>query len=347
MSSLPLLGITMGDAAGIGPEIIVGAWPEIARNIPCRAMVYGHPDLLRRAAKLRNEPIEVREVHSPEEAIPPCSARLIPCLRCGSDALLQVSAGAIDACAGKAAYQAIITAIDHARAGSLDAVVTAPIHKGALNLAGYHYPGHTEIFAERCGVDDFAMMLYLGAGENLASPNGLAVVHVTLHTAMRNIFDLITVESVLAKTKLADGFMRRIMPRSDQKPHIGVCSLNPHAGEDGLFGREEIETIRPAVDQAVREGLQVEGPCPADTIMIDARNGKYDAVVAMFHDQGHIALKLLGMHRAVNITLGLPIIRTSVAHGTAFDKAWKGIAETGSMVEAVRVAAKLAGHKDP
>ena len=337
----PILGITMGDASGIGPEIIVSAWPEIVRQIPCRPFVYGHPDVLRRTGS-----IIVREINSPAEAPLPCP-NSIPCLRCGPDSVTQVLPGGIDARAGDAAYQAIVRAIDDAKAGTIDGVVTAPIHKGALNLAGHHYPGHTEIFAERCGVDDFAMMLYLGAGENIASPNGLAVVHVTLHTAMKNIFDQITVESVLAKTRLADHFMRRIFDRSDRTPSIGVCSLNPHAGEDGLFGREEIEIIRPAVEAAVAEKRHVEGPFPADTIMIDAKNGKYDAVVAMFHDQGHIALKLLGMHRAVNVTLGLPIIRTSVAHGTAFDKAWQcniqsGGAQFGSMIEAVRVAAKLA-----
>jgi 4-hydroxythreonine-4-phosphate dehydrogenase len=318
------LGITMGDAAGIGPEIIVAAWSKIVQT-GCQAVVYGHPEILRRAAALRNVPAE------------------IPCIQCSNDNILQVSPCTVDARTGEAAYQAIIAAIDDAQAGVIDAVVTAPIHKGALNLAGYHYPGHTEIFAERCGIDDFAMMLYLGPGENIRSENGLAVVHVTLHTAMKTIFEQITIESVLAKAKLADNFMKRIIGLSGQKPHIGVCSLNPHAGEDGLFGDEEIRIIRPAVERAVAEGLEISLPSPADTVMIDAKNGKYDAVVAMFHDQGHIALKLLGMHRAVNVTLGLPITRTSVAHGTAFDKAWKGIAETGSLIEACRVAEKLSG----
>jgi 4-hydroxythreonine-4-phosphate dehydrogenase len=164
---------------------------------------------------------------------------------------------------------------------------------------------------------------------------------------MKTIFDIITIENCFAKIKLADGFMRNMM-KTDKRgqagivsPNIGVCSLNPHAGEGGLFGDEEIKIIRPAVELAQREGLSVKGPQPADTIMIDARDGFFDAVVAMFHDQGHIALKLLGMHRAVNITLGLPIIRTSVAHGTAFDKSWKGLADAGSLVEACRTAVKL------
>jgi 4-hydroxythreonine-4-phosphate dehydrogenase len=349
-----ILGITMGDAAGIGPEIIVGAWREIVCQTNSRAVVYGHPEILQHAAKLRNINAVITEIQTVNELLLKSDTSdifseasfsnvlTIPCIRCGEESVTKVPHGTVDARAGDAAYQAIIRAIDDAKAGIIDAVVTTPIHKNALNLAGYHYPGHTEIFAERCGVDDFAMMLYLGHGENICSENGLAVVHVTLHTAMKNIFGMITIESVLAKAKLIDDFMKRIIGLSKRQPHIGVCSLNPHAGEDGLFGTEEIHIIRPAVQQALAEGLNIEGPFPADTIMVNARNGDFDAVVAMFHDQGHIALKLLGMHRAVNITLGLPIIRTSVAHGTAFDKAWQGTAQTGSLLEACRVATKLA-----
>lgn len=313
----------MGDAAGVGPEIIAGAWQELQKIPDSRIVVYGHPKIMQRAATLRNVNLSM------------------DCLTCCSDDVLDVPPGTIDARSGRAAYQAIVQAADDAKNRIVDAVVTAPIHKAALHLAGYPYPGHTEIFAERCGVKNFAMMLYLGAGENISCRDGLAVVHVTLHTAMKTIFDQITVESVSAKIGLADDFMRRIMGQQDRQPHIGVCSLNPHAGEDGLFGDEEIRIINPAVKQAAARGISVDAPKPADTIMIDAKNGKYDAVVAMFHDQGHIALKLLGMYRAVNITLGLPIIRTSVAHGTAFDKAWQGIADSGSLIEAVNIAVKL------
>jgi len=318
------IAITMGDAAGIGPEIIAGAWERLATIPDCRCVVYGHPEIMRRAAHLRKINTE------------------IDCLACCSDDVLEVPSGTIDARSGRAAYSAIERAMSHAKENTIDAIVTAPIHKAALHRAGYHYPGHTEIFAEQCGVNNYAMMLYLGAGENLRGQYGLAVVHVTLHTAMKTIFEQMTTESVLAKIRLADGFMRRIIDPNDHPPHIGVCSLNPHAGEEGLFGDEEIRIIRPAIEQAIAEGLQATGPMPADTIMVDAKNGKYDAVVAMFHDQGHIALKLLGMYRAVNITLGLPIIRTSVAHGTAFDKAWQGIADPGSLLEAVRIADTLA-----
>jgi len=320
----------MGDAAGIGPEIIAAAWEQLQTMSQCRCVVYGHPDVMRRAARLRNIGTE------------------IDCLSSCSDDVCDVPPGTVDARSGHAAYQSICRAIVDVKSNVVDAVVTAPIHKAALHLAGHRYPGHTEIFAEQCGVDNYAMMLYLGAVERAnrghippAHDYGLAVVHVTLHTAMRTIFEQITIDSVLSKIRLADGFMRSIIGQNDRQPRIGVCSLNPHAGEEGLFGDEEIRIIRPAVEQATAQGLRVYGPKPADTIMLDAQAGKYDAVVAMFHDQGHIALKLLGMYRAVNITLGLPIIRTSVAHGTAFDIAWQGIAEPGSLIEAVRVAEKL------
>ena len=162
---------------------------------------------------------------------------------------------------------------------------------------------------------------------------------MTLHTALRNVFGELSAEAVLAKARLADRFMTRLV---GVRPRIGVCALNPHGGEGGLFGVEERTIIRPAVERGLAEGLRLEGPMPTDTLMVAARDGRFDAVVAMYHDQGHIALKLLGMHRAVNVTLGLPIIRTSVAHGTAFDIAWRRRAETGSMIEALRVASRLA-----
>jgi 4-hydroxythreonine-4-phosphate dehydrogenase len=175
------------------------------------------------------------------------------------------------------------------------------------------------------------------------SPTGLAVVHVTLHTALKNVFEELSEDAVLAKARLADRFMARL---TGIRPRIGVCALNPHGGEGGLFGVEEQTVIRPAVQRGLAEGLRLEGPLPTDTLMVRARDGRFDAIVAMYHDQGHIALKLLGLHRAVNVTLGLPIIRTSVAHGTAFDIAWQRCAETGSMIEALRVASRLACNEE-
>ena len=327
----------MGDPAGVGPEIVVGAWANPAIHEWCRPMVVGRPEIVRRAIDLCETGAEPVEIQSPQEAQP--SLRVIPVLTCGSADAADVAAGTIDARAGQAAYDAVVTAARFALDGQLDAIATAPLHKEALRRAGHDYPGHTELLAEICGVDDFAMMLYLGPDGQIRSPCGLAVVHVTLHTALRNVFKQLSEEAVLAKARLVDRFMARI---KGSRPRIGVCALNPHGGEGGLFGDEERTVIRPALERGRAEGLQLEGPLPADTLMVHARDGRFDAVVAMFHDQGHIALKLLGMHRAVNVTLGLPIVRTSVAHGTAFDIAWRARAQVGSMLEAVRLAGKLA-----
>jgi 4-phospho-D-threonate 3-dehydrogenase / 4-phospho-D-erythronate 3-dehydrogenase len=363
-NSRPLIAVTMGDPAGIGPEIIVGAWTETVVHEWCRPVVVGHPEILRRAVSLWQTGLQVIEIDSPEQAEP--SAGVIPCIACGSDDMLTVAPGTLDARAGQAAYDAVITAVRLALAGKVDAITTAPLHKEALHRAGHDYPGHTEMLAHECGVDDYAMMLYLGPDDDLLSPFGLAVVHVTLHTAMRKVFAQLTEEAILAKARLADRFMSRLMrpaaeraahakgsrhrgatPEDEMRPRIGVCALNPHSGEGGLFGDEERTIIRPAVERGLAEGLLLEGPFPTDTLMVRARDGRFDAVVAMYHDQGHIALKLLGMQRAVNVTLGLPIIRTSVAHGTAFDIAWQRQADTGSMIEALRVASRLAmGRKD-
>jgi 4-hydroxythreonine-4-phosphate dehydrogenase len=338
----PRIGLTMGDAAGVGPETIVGVWsrPELHRR--CCPLVLGRPEILHRAVELCNTQAEVVPIESPREADP--APERIPCLVCGSDDVLDVKPGTIDPRAGEAAYQALLRATRLALADELDAITTAPLHKEALRRAGHPYPGHTEILAETCGVDDYAMMLYLGPDEQLRSPGGLAVVHATLHTALRDVFGQLEEDGILAKARLADRFMNRLTGR---RPRIGVCALNPHGGEGGLFGEEERTIIGPAVQRGLAEGLNLEGPLPADALMVHAREGDFEAVVAMYHDQGHIALKLLGMHRAVNVTLGLPIIRTSVAHGTAFDLAWQARAETGSMIEALRVATQLAATGAP
>jgi len=307
----------------------------------CRPLVIGHPGMLRRAVRLWQTGVEIQEIAAAEEAKP--SPGVIPCLGCGSDEVLQVRTGTIDARSGQAAYEAVVKATELALAGQVEAIVTAPLHKEALHRAGHKYPGHTELLAEMCGVQDFAMMLYLGPDEQILAPSGLAVVHVTLHIALRDVFEQLTQNAVLLKARLADQFMARL---KGCRPRIGVCALNPHRGEGGLFGHEEQTIIRPAVKQGLAEGMHLEGPLATDTLMVHARDGRFDAVVAMYHDQGHIALKLMGMHRAVNVTLGLPIVRTSVAHGTAFDIAWRRHAETGSMLEAVRVASRLTEKKE-
>jgi 4-hydroxythreonine-4-phosphate dehydrogenase len=263
---------------------------------------------------------------------------VIVCLRAFGDDALAIRPGQVDARTGAAAFRAVRLAATLTLERQFDGLVTAPLSKTALHAAGYSYPGHTELLAEMCGVTDFAMMLYLPPGA-ITSPCGLGVAHVTLHQSLRSVFADLSPQAIIAKCRLADDVMRRL---GVPQPRLAVCALNPHAGEEGLFGDEEQAIIAPAVQAARAAGLNVSGPFPADTLMLRARDGEFDAVVAMYHDQGHIAVKLLGMHAAVNITLGLPIVRTSVAHGTAFDRAWQGTARCDGMVAAICTAAQLA-----
>jgi 4-hydroxythreonine-4-phosphate dehydrogenase len=335
--TLPRIAITMGDPAGIGPETIVGAWSDPTIHTFCRPLVVGHPEILRRAAQLLKSPLSIVEVDTPAAAS--ANPLVISCLKAVSDDVLDIAPGTVDARGGQAAYDALVRTARMALAGEIDGLTTAPLHKGALWKAGHKYPGHTELLAELCGVDDFAMMLYLGPGSAVRGSAGLAIVHVTLHMSIAQALAALNEESVLRKSRLVSRVMQEL---KGALPRVGVCALNPHAGEDGLFGDEEQTIIRPAVERGVLEGLDLTGPLPADTLIARARDGQFDAVVAMYHDQGHIAIKLLAMHRAVNVTLGLPIVRTSVAHGTAFDVAWQGRAETTGMVEALRVASRLA-----
>lgn len=337
----PLLAITMGDPAGVGPETIVGAWTSPRVHRWSRPLVVGHPEIIEAAIRLLGNRLKLVEIDSPEEAEP--SPGVIPCLRSGTDSALNVQPGEMCAAAGQAAYDALVLAANLALSGRIDAITTAPLCKQSLHMAGKKYPGHTELLAELCGVPEVAMMLYLAPDKDIRSPAGLGVVHVTLHSALRDVFAQLDENAILAKARLAAEVFGRLL--KDRAPRIGVCALNPHGGEGGLFGEEERTIIRPAVERGLAEGLNLVGPLPTDTLMVAARDGHYDAVVAMYHDQGHIALKLLGFHRAVNITLGLPIVRTSVAHGTAFDLAWQGRAQASSMIEAVRVAGLLARQR--
>src|SRR5436190_8300063 len=341
----PLIAITLGDPAGVGPETVVGAWPSPALHEVCRPFAVGHPEFLRQAVKLLKLPIEVQEIKSPEEAAP--SPALLPCLRSGDDQQPGAPPAQVSALGGQAAYDALMLAANLAIAGHVDAITTAPLNKAALAEAGHHFPGHTELLAQRCGIpwDEVAMMLYLAPGGPIKGRAGLGVAHVTLHMALRDVFEHVTQERILASSRLADAVTRAFLPPKElavAQPRIGVAALNPHAGEQGLFGDEEQRIIGPAVEAGKLEGLSIEGPLPCDTLMVRAAAGDFDAVVAMYHDQGHIALKLLGMHRAVNITLGLPIVRTSPAHGTAYDIAWQGLADSSGMIEALRLAATLA-----
>jgi 4-hydroxythreonine-4-phosphate dehydrogenase len=343
----PLVAITLGDPAGVGPETIVGAWTSL--QAVCRPFAVGHPEFLRRAVKLLKLDLAVQEIEAADDAAP--SPALLPCLKAGDEAQLRAPLAQVSPLGGQAAYDALMLAADLAVAGHVDAITTAPLNKAALAAAGHHFPGHTELLAERCEIswEEVAMMLYLAPGGAVRGRAGLGVAHVTLHMALRDVIEHLTQERILESARLADAVTRAFLSPEElslARPRIGVAALNPHAGEQGLFGDEEQEIIGPAVETGKVEGLSLEGPLPCDTLMVRAAAGDFDAVVAMYHDQGHIALKLLGMHQAVNITLGLPIIRTSVAHGTAFDLAWQGRAETSSMVEAVRVAAQLVGVRD-
>ncbi len=336
----------MGDPTGVGPETIAKAWPRGELHSACRAVVLGHPEIMRRAAQLVQTTVEVVEVPVAGNAV--STPGTMPCLACCDDDVVQLPAGRVDRRGGEAAYRAVTEACRLALAGEVEAMVTAPLNKEALAAAGHDYPGHTELLADLCKVDDVAMMLYLARPHDERDVTGLSVAHVTLHVALRDVFGLLTVERILQTARLVDVVARALLMSDGitRAPRIGVCALNPHAGEAGLFGDEEQRLIQPAVEQGCRAGLDLHGPYPADTLMSRAAGGEFDAVVAMYHDQGHIALKLLTMHQAVNITLGLPVIRTSVAHGTAYDLAGQGTAQCESMVAAIQAAAKLVGCRD-
>lgn len=329
----PRIALTIGDIAGIGPEVIAQACADSSVRGWCRPVVIGPGAVMSRAMDVAGVSLSIQSISSMEE----CDADdgFVLCLNPSSDDGDGVAPGEIDARAGRIAYESLTRAIELARAGEVDAIVTAPLNKAALHAAGHCYPGHTEILAEQCGVGSFAMMLYLPPGEAVASTHGLGVAHATLHTSIRSVPELLTPSRVEETIRLVHEFMRSV---GCAAPRVGVCALNPHAGEDGLFGDEEAEIIAPAVAAAKSLGHHVTGPLPADTLLKRAAEGEFDGIAAMYHDQGHIALKLLGFHRAVNVTLGLPIVRTSPSHGTAFDIAWQGKANPAGMREAIRVA---------
>lgn len=333
----PKIAMTLGDVAGIGPEVTLRACTDPRVRDWCDPILVGHPAVAERAAALVGAAISIVPAPGPDRADVPAGA--LACWNPALDDAQHVPAGGLDVRAGRAAYDCLVAATNAALAGEVDAVTTAPLNKAALHLAGLNYPGHTEILAEVCGVNDFAMMLYLPPGIPLGSAHGLGVAHVTLHTSIRSVPDLLTTEAVREKIHLASRFLSDV---GCATPRVGVCALNPHAGEEGLFGNEERQIIAPAVAAARNEGVEAHGPFPADTLLRRAVGGEFDAVVAMYHDQGHIALKLIGFDRAVNVTLGLPIVRTSPSHGTAFDIAWNGQARADGMREAIHVASRLA-----
>ncbi len=336
----PRIALTMGDAAGVGPEVIVRAWSNPDLFALSRPLVIGDPGTIAKAVAALGSSLALQLVDDPDDARP--SPGRIPVLAATDVDLSGVRLGAVDAKAGRAAYDFLNQSIDLALAGQVDAITTLALNKESLRAGGVNVPGHTEILAERCGVRDVAMMLYVG--HPVASgPGGLGVIHATLHVPLREVFDLLTPARLKASIQLADTAMRPFL--SGRRPRIAVAGLNPHAGENGLFGREEIEVIAPAVTAAQADGFDVTGPIAADTLFARALHGGFDAVIAMYHDQGHVAIKSVGFDQAVNVTLGLPIVRTSVAHGTAFDIAGRGEARTTSLFAAIRVAAQLAAAR--
>lgn len=337
--TLPLLGITMGDPAGIGPEIILQALRHDAVRQRGRPLAIGQAAAFRRVAGSVGFEGAIRAVRHPAEAR--FEPGTLDVLEASPERTPLCTLGEVSAAGGQAAFDALRVAIAEAMAGRIDAVVTCPLHKEALQRAGHHFPGHTEIFAHFTNTPDVTMMLAEG---------NLRVVHVSTHIALRAACDAVTRERVGKVIELARDACRRL---GIPEPRIGVAGLNPHAGDGGLFGFEERDAIIPAIEAARARGWQVSGPVPPDTFYAKAAGGAYDICVAMYHDQGHIPVKLLGFQydaakdawtnvSGINVTLGLPIIRVSVDHGTAFDQAGKGTASEASLLNAIEYAARMA-----
>lgn len=336
--TLPVLGLTMGDPAGVGPEIIARAGADATVGERCRPLVIGSGAAMQEAIGLIGSPLTLHTVRDPAE----CEWRpgTLECLDLANVDMRTLPKAAVSAVAGRAAYEYIERAVALAKRGAIAAIVTAPINKEALAAAGMPHTGHTEILAALSDTRDFAMLLV---------GHDLRVIHVTTHVALRRVPDLVTRDRVLRTIRLAALAMTAL---GLARPRIAVAGLNPHAGEEGLFGDEEQREIVPAIEAARSEGLHVVGPLPADTLFSRARGGEFDVVVAMYHDQGHIPVKTVGFTydertktwlglSGVNVTVGLPFLRVSVDHGTAFDRAWKGIANPESLIEAIEVAARM------
>ena len=308
----PRLIVSAGDPAGIGPEVTLKALARPEVRAQAQIAVAGDPELLERTALRLGLP--------PPERVEPAG-----------DAAA-VRPGQLSAEAGTAAVAAIMRSVELIQAGAYDGLVTAPINKEAMRLAGFPWPGHTELLADLAGVADVRMLL-------LAEP--LRVVHVTTHRSLRSAIEAATRDRILRTIELGAQGMRQL---GVERPRVAVAGLNPHAGEGGLFGDEELREIAPAVEAARAAGVDASGPWPPDTIFWRASRGEHDLVVAMYHDQGHIPVKLAGFDEGVNVTLGLPFPRASVDHGTAFDIAGRGVARWESMAAAIRVGAMLAGQ---
>lgn len=325
LSSLPV-GFTMGDAAGIGPEIIVKTF---ASGLQGPAIVYGDVGIMENTVYELGYDHELRvEIISEPEACPK-DRGVIPVLNRWQPLPENLPMGQANAEAGRGAYEYLCHAIDNAMAQRIRAIVTAPLNKKAMQMGGVDFPGHTEILAERSGTQRYAMML--------ANPE-LRILLVTIHVPLSDVPRLITFDAELDTIRLADLACRQA---GLHRPRIAVAGLNPHAGEEGRFGREEIEIIGPAIEAARAEGLDVHGPLPGDTVFMRARMGEFDVVVAQYHDQGLIPVKYLGVEQGVNVTVGLPFIRTSVDHGTAYGIAGQGIADPASLRTAYETAVAM------
>jgi 4-hydroxythreonine-4-phosphate dehydrogenase len=318
------IAVTMGDPAGVGPEIICKALAEMTPTERRSTIVAGDPRVLARAAALVGAPIRFAEDPSGDGEV-----AISPVLVEGLD---QLRDGAVSGAAGQAAYAAVVRAAELQRTGRSAAMVTAPLNKSALHAAGHRFEGHTELLAHLAGGLPSFMLL---ASERLS------VIHVSTHVSLRGATERATTDRVLATIRAGHAHMAEI---GHARPRIAVAGLNPHGGEGGLFGTEEIERIIPALKRARAEGMEVAGPVPGDTVFYRAVRGEFDLVVAQYHDQGHIPAKLIAFDTTVNVTLGLPIRRASVDHGTAFDIAWKGRADHTNMKAAIAYARRMAAR---
>ncbi|MDR3259025.1 MAG: 4-hydroxythreonine-4-phosphate dehydrogenase PdxA [Fusobacteriaceae bacterium] len=339
----PIIGITMGDPASIGPEITIKTLNDKNIYERCKPLIIGDANVLENAKEFVNlKNINIHPIKDISEAIFTCGTIDVYDLHLIKINKLEL--GKVSKMAGNAAFQYVKKVIELAMIGKIDATVTNALNKEAINLAGYHYSGHTEIYAEFTKTKKYTMLL---------AHKDLMVVHVSTHVSLREACDRCKKERVYDVIKIADYACKKF---GIKNPKIGVAGLNPHCGENGLFGTEEKDEIIPAIEKAKNEGINVDGPIPPDSIFSKARGGWYDIVVAMYHDQGHIPLKILGFIydkknsrwesiEGVNITLGLPVIRTSVDHGTAFDQVGRGIANELSLINAIDFAIKLASNK--
>ena len=327
--SLPIIGVTMGDPVGIGPEIMVKALAEKEVFACCRPVVFGDGNVLKTAIRLLVSPCNVNPVHTAEEArgIP----GMIDLIELGHIDLHGFRFGTPKRLYAAHVIRYLETALSFAMEGKIDGITTCPVNKGSLNDAGYPFTGHTEFFAQRTKSAPVVMMLVT---------QGLRVALVTTHCALRDVPGSITRERIMDTIRITHRALRDSF--GIPNPKLAVASLNPHAGEGGLFGAEEKATIIPAIEGCKRVGINIEGPLASDSLFHFAAEGVYDAVICMYHDQGLIPIKLMGFKRAVNVTLGLPVIRTSVDHGTAYDISGTGAADPSSLIEAIILASGMA-----